>query len=77
MKKLLFILLFIPLILFSQETKVKNVLNSDTIKQEFLKVTDGITYYKGEPYTGVFYQNYEKYFLHSLLFLENLHFLVL
>ena len=38
MKKLLFILLFIPLILFSQETKVKNVLNYDTFKEEFLKV---------------------------------------
>ena len=59
MKKLLFILLFIPLILFSQETKVKNVLNYDTFKEEFLKVTDGITYYNGEPYTGVFYGNYE------------------
>jgi len=59
MKKLLFILLFIPLILFSQETKVKNEFIYDSFKEDFLKVTDGITYYNGEPYTGVFYGNYE------------------
>ena len=58
MKKLLFILLFIPLILFSQETKVKNILNYDTIV-EYIKITDETGYYNGEPLTGVFFRNYK------------------
>jgi hypothetical protein len=59
LKNLLFILLFIPLSLFSQETKIKNVLNIDTIKEEYIKTTNGITYFNGEPYTGVLFKNYE------------------
>jgi antitoxin component YwqK of YwqJK toxin-antitoxin module len=55
MKKLLFILLFIPLISLGQE----NVLNRETIKDEYIKTIDGIIYYNGKPYTGVFYRNYE------------------
>lgn len=57
MKKLLYLLLFIPFISFSQETK--NVLNIDTIKEEYIKTTNYITYYDGEPYTGVLFRNYE------------------
>ena len=61
MKKLLFILLFIPLILFSQETKIKNVINRDTIKAGVISTNDTWTmlYYNGEPYTGVIFKNYE------------------
>ena len=55
MKKLLFILLFIPLTLYSQE----NVLNRETIKDEYIKIIDEITYYNGKPYTGVFYRNHK------------------
>lgn len=55
MKKLLFILIFIPLISFGQE----NVLNIETIKDEYIKVIAGITYYNEKPYTGVFYRNYK------------------
>ncbi|CAI8322034.1 MAG: Uncharacterised protein [Polaribacter sp. SA4-10] len=55
MKKLLFILLFTPLILFSQE----NVLNIETIKDEYIEEIYGITYYMGKPYNGVFYRNFE------------------
>jgi antitoxin component YwqK of YwqJK toxin-antitoxin module len=57
LKKLLYLLLFIPLISFSQETK--NVLNIDTIKEEYIKTTDGITYYNGKPYNGVFISNHD------------------
>ena len=55
MKKLLFILIFIPIISFGQE----NVLNIETIKDEYIKVIAGITYYNEKPYTGVFYRNYK------------------
>ena len=55
MKKLLFILLFIPLTLFSQE----NVLNRETIKDEYIKEIDGILYYNEKPFTGMFYEEYE------------------
>ena len=54
MKKLLFILLFIPLTLFSQE----NVVNRETIKDEYIKEIDGILYYNEKPYNGVFYGNF-------------------
>tara|TARA_B110000285_G_scaffold176080_1_gene197612 strand:- start:984 stop:2222 length:1239 start_codon:yes stop_codon:yes gene_type:complete len=64
MKKLLLILLFTPLILFSQETEVKNVINLETIKDEYIKITDGITYYNGKPYTGVSFKNFENGQLH-------------
>jgi len=57
LKKLLYLLLFIPFISFSQETK--NVLNIDTIKEEYIKTTDGITYYNGKPYNGVFISNHD------------------
>ena len=56
MKKLLFILLFIPLILFSQETKIKTALNYDT---NVTKITDETRYYNGEPLNGVFFRNYK------------------
>jgi len=55
MKNLLIILLIIPLILFSQE----NVLNRETIKDEYIEEIYGITYYMGKPYNGVLYTNFE------------------
>lgn len=57
MKKLLYLFLFIPFVSFSQETK--NVLNIDTIKEEYIRTTDGITYYNGKPYNGVFISNHD------------------
>ena len=54
MKKLLFILLFIPLTLFSQE----NVNDWDK-EREHIEISYGITYYYGKPYTGVFLSKYK------------------
>jgi antitoxin component YwqK of YwqJK toxin-antitoxin module len=54
MKKLLLILLFTPLILFSQE----NVNDWDK-EREHIEISYEITYYYGKPYTGVFFSKYE------------------
>lgn len=57
MKKSLYLLLFIPLISFSQETK--NVLNRK-IEDKLIKKIDGITYYRGKPYTGEIHEWYHE-----------------
>jgi antitoxin component YwqK of YwqJK toxin-antitoxin module len=57
MRKLLYLLLLIPLISFSQETK--NLLNRK-IEDKLIKKIDGITYYRGKPYTGEIYERYHE-----------------
>jgi antitoxin component YwqK of YwqJK toxin-antitoxin module len=70
MRNLLFILLFVPLTLFSQETKIKKIFNYDSIKY-YLKITDDTTYFNGEPLSGVVLKRIKDNLSHYIINYKN------